>query len=70
MPRLFVGGYRELRRPVYDVDESLMRRIEEARRRLRLEGVDVKPVRGFIPSVESTGAGDRRAARSTETRAT
>ncbi len=44
-PRLFIGGYRELRRPVNVVDESLMARIEAARRRLQLEGKDIKPVR-------------------------
>lgn len=44
MPRLFIGGHRELRRPENIVDESLMARIEEARRRLSLEGKDVKPV--------------------------
>ena len=32
--RLFIGGYAELTRPVHRVDERLMRRIDEARRRL------------------------------------
>jgi hypothetical protein len=45
IPRLFVGGHRELRRPVNVVDEALMRRIEDARERLHLEGKDVKAVR-------------------------
>lgn len=43
-PRLFIGGHRELRRPVNTVDESLMKRIDDARQRLRLEGKDVKPL--------------------------
>jgi hypothetical protein len=45
--RLFVGGYQELRRPVHAVDESLMKRIEQAREHLRLQGKDVVPVRGL-----------------------
>ena len=45
LTRLFIGGHRELRRPTNVVDESLMRRIEEARDRLRLEGKEVRPVR-------------------------
>lgn len=44
--RLFVGGYHELRRPVHTVDESLMRRIEQAREQLLLQGKDVVPVLG------------------------
>jgi len=45
IPRLFIGGHRELRRPENDVDQSLMERIEEARERLRREGRDIKPLR-------------------------
>ena len=41
--RLFIGGHTELTRPVHRVDERLMRRIDEARR--RLGEVHVKPVR-------------------------
>jgi len=41
--RLFIGGHTELTRPVHRVDEQLMRRIDEARR--RLGEVHVKPVR-------------------------
>ena len=50
MTRLFIGGHRELRRPMNVVDESLMKRIEDARRRLRLEGKDVKPLRDSLHS--------------------
>ena len=45
LTRLFIGGHREIRRPIHVVDESLMRRIEEARERLRREGKEVRPVR-------------------------
>ena len=41
--RLFIGRHTELTRPVYNADERLMRRIDEARR--RLGDVQVKPVR-------------------------
>ena len=40
--RLFIGGHTELTRPVHLADERLMRRIDEARR--RLGEVHVKPV--------------------------
>lgn len=43
-PRLFIGKHRELRRPENVVDESLIARMEEARRRLKIEGKDIKPV--------------------------
>lgn len=43
--RLFIGGYRELRRPVNVIDESLMRRMEQARERLLREGKEARPVR-------------------------
>ncbi len=49
LPRLFVGGYHELRRPENVVDETLMTRIEEARQLLRLQGKDVTPVLGRAP---------------------
>jgi len=45
IPRIFIGGHRELRRPKNPVDEALMERLEEARQRLRLEGRDIKPLR-------------------------
>lgn len=48
--RLFIGGHTELVRPVYHADERLMRRMDEARR--RLGEVHVKPVRvprQFVP---------------------
>lgn len=60
MPRLFIGGYRELKRPVNVVDESLMARIEEARRRLQLEGKEIKPVRTVRPIQRPQAASDRR----------
>ncbi len=47
VPRLFIGGYRELRRPENPVDQALMERLAEARQRLRLEGRDVKPLLGL-----------------------
>lgn len=59
MPRLFIGGHRELRRPVNIVDESLMARIEEARHRLELEGKDIKPVR-FVRRLERPQAAPDR----------
>lgn len=42
--KLFIGGYQEIRRPVNVVDESLMTRIDEARKQLRLQGKDVTAV--------------------------
>src|SRR5690606_21556767 len=44
VPRLFIGGYRELRRPENPVDQALMERLAEARQRLRLEWRYVKPL--------------------------
>jgi hypothetical protein len=41
--RLFIGGHTELTRPVHIADERLMRRIDEARR--RLGEVQVKSIR-------------------------
>ena len=43
LSRLVIGGHTELVRPVHKADERLMRRIDEARR--RLGDVQVKPVR-------------------------
>lgn len=45
-PRLFIRGHRELKRPANAVDHSLMKRIEDAKRRLSLEGKDIKPILG------------------------
>ena len=45
--RLFVGGYRELKRPSIPVDASLMQRIEEAR--ARLINHEIKPVLNVRP---------------------
>ncbi|HEX5050121.1 MAG TPA: hypothetical protein VFX89_23615 [Gammaproteobacteria bacterium] len=47
--KLFIGGYQELRRPVNVVDESLMTRIEEARKQLALQGKDVIAVLQSAP---------------------
>jgi len=47
IPRIFIGGHRELRRPENHVDQALMERLEEARERLRREGRDVKPLRSL-----------------------
>jgi len=60
MRRLFIGGYRELKRPVNIVDESLMARIQEARRRLQLEGKEIKPVRTVRQIQRPQTASDRR----------
>lgn len=52
--RLFIGRHVEPTRPVYRVDERLMARIDEARR--RLGEVHVKPVRGLNRRVESAAS--------------
>jgi hypothetical protein len=49
LPRLFVGGYQELKRPQNDVDETLMTRIEQARMQLQMQGKQVTPVLGRAP---------------------
>jgi hypothetical protein len=46
LPRFFVGGYQELKRPQNVVDETLMTRIEQARLQLQLSGKQVTPVLG------------------------
>jgi hypothetical protein len=51
--RLFIGGHTELARPVYRADERLMRRMDEARR--RLGEVHVKPVRSPRQLVPKSG---------------
>jgi hypothetical protein len=53
--RLFVGGYREFKRPTHPVDASLMQRIEEAR--ARLKETQVKPVmKGRPPNAPKRAA--------------
>lgn len=44
--KLFIGGYRELKRPVNVTNDALLRRQEEAGRRLRSSGRDVTAVLG------------------------
>lgn len=53
IPRLLLGGHRELKRPANVVDEALMQRIEEVRQDLRIKGIDVKPLRAARPSAPS-----------------
>lgn len=60
IPRLFIGGHRELRRPQNHVDQALMERLEEARQRLRLEGRDVKPLLNLRISEEPMRCGGPR----------
>ena len=50
--KLFIGGYQEIRRPVNEVDESLMTRIEEARKQLALQGKDVIAVLQSAPKTD------------------
>ena len=50
LPKLFVGGYQELKRPQNAVDETLMTRIEQARLQLELQGKQVTPVLGRAPT--------------------
>jgi|GEM_PF-3376614 hypothetical protein len=57
IPRLLLGGHRELKRPANVVDEALMQRIEEVRRDLRIKGIDVKPLRASRPSAPSAYRG-------------
>lgn len=44
LPKLFIGGHREIKRPVLSGDEALLQRMEQARRELRAHGKDVKAV--------------------------
>ena len=46
LSRLFIGGYQEIKRPRNVIDEALMRRMQEASRRLRSEGIDLTPAIG------------------------
>ena len=50
--KLFIGGYQEIRRPVNVVDESLMTRIEEARKQLALQGKEVIAVLQSAPKAD------------------
>lgn len=42
--RIFIGGYVEPMRPVYQVNEGLMRRIAEAKQRLHDRHIEPLPV--------------------------
>lgn len=44
--KLFIGGYQELKRPINVIDDSLVKRMEEAGRRLRSEGKEIPPLIG------------------------
>jgi len=67
LDRLFVGGYREIRRPVIPVNESLMSRIEKARQDLLAKGKEVvsarvthcSPPGGAPKYVRATDSGPR-----------
>ena len=43
--RIFIGKYEPIRRPVYAVDDSLMGRLQKAKRELTARGKDVVSVR-------------------------
>ena len=45
LPRLFIGKYTAIRRPVMPIDASLASRIEQARQELVAKGKDVVSVR-------------------------
>jgi hypothetical protein len=55
--RLFIGGYQELKRPVNVVDESLMLRMEEAARRVQMEGRQIPPLMGPLAAKRRPPAG-------------
>lgn len=46
LSKLFIGGHRELKRPVNQVNEGLLQRMEEASRELRSRGKEITPVMG------------------------
>lgn len=48
--RLFIGKHVEPMRPVYEVDEQLMRRIEEAKQRLRERQIEPLPLLRVKPT--------------------
>lgn len=52
--KLFIGGHREIKRPVLSADGVLLQRMEQAGRELRAHGKDVKAVIG--PKAVSTPA--------------
>jgi len=43
--RMFIGKYEPIRRPVYAVDDSLMGRLQKAKKELTARGKDVVSVR-------------------------
>lgn len=43
--RWFIGPHEEIRRPVNNVDHSLLERMEERRRELERRGIEPKAVR-------------------------
>jgi len=48
--RIFIGKYEPIRRPVYAVDDSLMDRIQKAKRALTARGKDVVSIRESGPA--------------------
>jgi hypothetical protein len=46
LSKLFIGGHKELKRPMNQVDNGLLKRMEEASRKLRLQGKEVTAVMG------------------------
>jgi hypothetical protein len=51
--RIFIGGYVEPMRPVYEVNEGLMRRIAEAKQRLRDRQIEPRPVLRVRPAPQA-----------------
>lgn len=52
--KLFIGGHREIKRPVLSGNDALLQRMEQAGRELRAHGKDVKALIG--PKAQSTPA--------------
>lgn len=46
LSKLFIGGHKEIKRPVNQVNEGLMQRLEEASRGLRSRGKEITAVMG------------------------
>lgn len=46
LKKLFIGGHKELKRPMNPVDNGLLQRMQEASRQLRSRGKDVTAVLG------------------------
>ena len=44
LSKLFIGGHKELKRPVNQVDNGLLKRMEDASRRLQLRGKEITAV--------------------------